>query len=79
MKNTGFILNTINKKELLNLKGKDLIDFIIQNGLENFELRFIIEEDKTETFPIYRIFKLVNVSDIGYSEKEIILEGEEIK
>ena len=58
------------------MKGKELVDFITKNNLEDFDFTFSFT-DRYNTFPNVRTFKITGVADIGYSDKVIDLEGEE--
>lgn len=59
------------------MKGKDIVDLIIKKGLEDFSFEFVFV-DSYDPFPNVRSFSITEVADIGYSEKEVLLGGEEL-
>lgn len=58
------------------MKGKELIDLIERNGLEDFDLEFSFT-DGYNVFPNVRTFAVERIDDVGYSDKVAILSGEE--
>lgn len=60
------------------MKGQDLIDYIKDNKLEDFDLKFLFVEGYKGMFPVYRKFKVEAIEDVGYSDKVITLGGEEV-
>ena len=57
------------------MKLSELIEsFVLFN---DFDLEFLITEESDNKFMNFRKFKNIRVSDIGYSDKVIILEGDE--
>lgn len=58
------------------MKGKELIKLIKNRNLEEFNITFGFV-DGYSTFPNHRKFTIDELADIGYSNKVIVLSGEE--
>lgn len=59
------------------MKGKDLIKFVQENNLEEFEFQFTFVDGFEGGFPNRRTFKIEEQADIGYSDKIVSFDGEE--
>ena len=58
------------------MKGKDLINTIKENNLEDFDVE-IIFTDGYNVFPNIRSLKISGIADVGYSSNIVYLDGEE--
>ena len=56
------------------MKAKELIELL--QGYEDFDVEFVFT-DGYNIFPNIRKFKNLTLGDIGYSDKVIVLDGEE--
>jgi len=60
------------------MKAKELSKEILKNP--EFDIKFsVLESDESKWGIIVRKFKITGILDIGYSDKIIILDGEELK
>lgn len=61
------------------MKGQELIDYIKENNLEDFEIEVSVtdEEASDKWLSLIRI-ENIEPTDIGYSEKVLILTGDKV-
>lgn len=57
------------------MKVSELIEQL--KGCEDFEMEFLVAETVEGNFPNFRVFSVTEINDIGYSDKVIVLAGEE--
>lgn len=55
------------------MKGKELIEFIQNNNLEDFDLEMSFLDGYEAGFPNYRKLEIEKVADGGYSDKVVVL------
>lgn len=60
------------------MKGKDLIRYIQENNLEDFNLEISVL-NKLNGFPSYNGYRVTGVADVGYSDNIVILDAEDKK
>ena len=60
------------------MKARELAEKLMEHP--DFDVEFIFSEEfnKNDKWPTIRKFNNINISDIGHSDKIIILDGEEV-
>ena len=58
------------------MKAKDLAEELLEHPDFDVEFTCIVHNEHT-SFPDYRHYKITGITDIGHSDKVIVLDGEE--